>query len=298
MLAKKLLLSAAVLSSVSIMGPVFAEEDLPTYSAENGTLTAAKVVWEFKPSSLFEVHTNIGFVTDIVLKPGETVSYIAAGDTTRWKIDQAQVNGVSHIYIKPIRDNISTNLIINTNARSYRLFLISDSSANFTPIVEFSFSKEDMAKALSKPIPISKDKQEFLDIFTTKKGNTYEAKSINRHYTVKRKGKVADDLYPLEIFDDGTRTYIKMPKTNKYDMPVLYNVDETKKLTLVNYRMKGSYMIADKVFEHARLVYSPKSSLDILANDQKDRYTNPSKMDYSMLRTMKKGVDSDAVSNS
>ena len=64
--------------------------------------------------------------------------------------------------------------------------------------------------------------------------------------------------------DDGVRTYIEMPK-NRYDLPVLYNVDDMddEKLTLVNYRIKGKYYIADRVFNHARLQYTSKLYVDI-----------------------------------
>ena len=49
-----------------------------------------------------------------------------------------------------------------------------------------------------------------------------------------------------------------MPQSNKYDLPVLYNVDYENKMTLVNYRIKNGYIIADRVFRKARLCYTPK----------------------------------------
>ena len=90
----------------------------------------------------------------------------------------------------------------------------------------------------------------------------------NRKYKVKKHGKLEKTLYPTEIFDDGTRTYILMPQSNKYDLPVLYNVDFENKMTLVNYRIKNGYIIADRVFRRARLCYTPKTYLDILPSDE------------------------------
>ena len=81
-----------------------------------------------------------------------------------------------------------------------------------------------------------------------------------------RGSKKADTaLFPLKVFDDGTRTYIQMPKSNKYDLPVLYNVEniDKEKLTLVNYRIHGAYFIADRVFTHARLYYSSSVYVDL-----------------------------------
>lgn len=295
---RKFKTKVVILALTTLLGTGLAmAEEKPTYTSEDGTAVAAKVVWEYKPDSLYKVNTTQGFVTDIVLKPGEKVTYIGAGDTTRWKIDQSTVAGVTHVYIKPIRNGIETNMIINTSAHSYRLYLVSDSTSYFSPIVEFSFPQEDMAKQLSKPLKWSPEEKEFLDIYAVKVGSTYKAKKLNRHYTVKRNGKVPDDLYPLDIFDDGTRTYFKMPQSNKYNMPVLYDIDDSNKMTLVNYRMRGQYMIADKVFYHAKLVYTAKSNLEITANDLGDMYQNPSKMDYSVERPGKKG-EADAATHS
>lgn len=50
-------------------------------------------------------------------------------------------------------------------------------------------------------------------------------------------------------------------------MPVLYNVEHDGKLTLVNYRVKGSMMIADRCFKHARLSFGSDSSVDIVPQE-------------------------------
>ena len=91
----------------------------------------------------------------------------------------------------------------------------------------------------------------------------YETKANNK--------KLAREICPKKIFDDGVRTYIEMPK-NRYDLPVLYNVMDDEKLTLVNYRIKGKYHTADRVFNHARLQYTSKLYVDIYpvkAGDEK-----------------------------
>lgn len=262
--------------------------DKDLYEIEDGKNVAAKVLYEFKPDSLFEVFTRIGYITDITLKENEEVGYIAAGDTERWMIDQFKLNGKTHIYIKPLQDNIKTNLIINTQSHSYR-FLISSSKSNYTPIVEFNFTDE-IAKKIKKeklekeltPRPLTKEEKEFKDIYTIDNGKERILKKMNKNYTVIKHGKVADDFYPLEIFDDGIRTYLKMPKSNKFNLPVLYDVNDENELSLVNYRVLGNYFIVDKVFIKARLQYSKKSYLEIIPNDTKNRFKNPKKLNYAL----------------
>ena len=55
-----------------------------------------------------------------------------------------------------------------------------------------------------------------------------------------------------------------MPKSNKYDLPTRYLVEDGNKLSLVNYRVRGQYFIADRVFEKARLKYSSTRYIDIV----------------------------------
>ena len=122
---------------------------------------------------------------------------------------------------------------------------------------------------MARPLPWkSKEEKLFYDIYMEKKDGAYALKKLNRKYKVKKHGKLEKTLYPTEIFDDGTRTYILMPQSNKYDLPVLYNVDYENKMTLVNYRIKNGYIIADRVFRKARLCYTPKTYLDILPSDE------------------------------
>ena len=52
---------------------------------------------------------------------------------------------------------------------------------------------------------------------------------------------------------------------------------------LVNYRVKGTYLIADRLFEKARLQYSGTSYLDIRSLDARFHHLLPSKVDYSHM---------------
>lgn len=247
--------------------------DKSTYEASDGDCEAAKVVYTYKPDSLFEVHTHVGYLSDITLRAGEKVTFIGGGDTKRWLIDQSNVGNVTHIYIKPLRSGIATNMIINTDQHSYRLYVVAD-DGNYTPIVEWEFPEDvSFKKLVDHPLPYkNKAEKDFLDMYTVKKGDTYVLKSINRNYKLKKHGKLTNDVFPTEIFDDGTRTYIHMPKSNKYDQPTLYRVNDRNKEELVNYRYRDGYFIADRVFTHARLRYSSESYVDIYPSDKNDLY--------------------------
>ena len=282
-------LGACAILTFANMSSYAADKDI--YSTWDGDNVAAKVQYEYKPDSMFTVYGRPGYLTDIELKKGEVPNYIGAGDTSRWMIDQADVNGIHHIYIKPLADDLETNLIVNTDERCYRFVIASDSD-NYTPIVSFKFTAEDKAaedaayhqrllQAMEKPL--TKDERLYRDIFFEKQKNIYVRKKLNTRYEVVRHGKIADELYPVKIFDDGTRTYFQMSSSNTSQMPVLYRINDEKKPVLVNYRIKGPFFIADQLFETAQLQYSAKSYLTIRSLDIHMNHLLPGKVDYSKI---------------
>ena len=230
-----------------------AEWQKPVYVPSDGASKGARVTYVYKDDSLFRVNTKIGFVNDIELKPGEVVTHIAGGDTKRWLIDKAVVGNVQHVYIKPIEPDIDTNIIINTNQRAYRLYVVA--SDDYDPLVSFTFPDEPSARRLRVPEDRS----------------SLYGRNVNRNYEIRVKKKADKSLIPLEIFDDGRQTFIRMSKDNKYDLPVLYSIDpwNKKNVAMVNYRVDGDYFVADGVFPQGRLFYQQKFWIDFFNLEKK-----------------------------
>ena len=95
----------------------------------NGYINAVQI-YPFSDGALYQVYTAPGQVTDIALQKSEQLvgsGPVAAGDTVRWIIgDTESGTGPSrkvHILAKPTRPNLMTNLVINTDRRTYLLEL-------------------------------------------------------------------------------------------------------------------------------------------------------------------------------
>lgn len=87
-------------------------------------------VYPWTQGALYQVYTAVGQITDIALQPGEQLvgaGPVAAGDTVRWIIgDTESGSGATrqiHILVKPTRADLMTNLVINTNMRTYHMEL-------------------------------------------------------------------------------------------------------------------------------------------------------------------------------
>ena len=197
-------------------------------------------------------------MTDIALEPGESIMGIHAGDTVRWQFSpsQSMKNGlaVSHIVAKPLQPGISTNMLIHTDRRTYNLDFTSTDGPNYLRGVAFSYQTNDLTpmfvngtnnaapkKALEDEIQTGMDGVELNDLYT--------------QYDIENKKKV--DWRPDAVFDDGYKTYLRMP-ARMSETPAFY-IALDKKTTLANYRVKGRYYIVDRLFDKAYLKIGTKT---------------------------------------
>ena len=242
------ILSVGLLLTLMVSSHSYAQK--PVYALDDAVKVGSRVTYKYLPDSQFHVNTKMGFITDIELKPGETITYIAGGDTSRWLIDKAVVANVQHVYIKPIEKDIKTNVIVNTNLHSYRLEV--SSGDNYDPLVTFDF--DDNKSFGGSGMSLQDIRANRLSVSGRK----------NFDYRIKAKKNADVSLMPAEIFDDGVKTYIRMPDDNKYDLPVIYSIDpwDGKTLSMVNYRRQGDYFVIDRVMEHGRLFYHQKFYID------------------------------------
>ena len=87
-------------------------------------------VFPFSPGALYQIYAAPGQITDIALEPGEQLTGsgpVSAGDTVRWVVgDTESGSGETrrvHIMVKPTRPSIETNLVVNTDRRTYLIEL-------------------------------------------------------------------------------------------------------------------------------------------------------------------------------
>ena len=92
--------------------------------------------------------------------------------------------------------------------------------------------------------------------------------TLYTRYTIIDKNKV--DWKPDAVFDDGNKTYIRMPQRFS-ETPAFY-VYLDKKETLSNFRVKGRYYIVDRLFDRAYLKIGNKRVA--IVRDEKLNDTN------------------------
>ncbi|HWV00543.1 MAG TPA: P-type conjugative transfer protein TrbG [Devosia sp.] len=218
--------------------------------------------YPYTEGALYQVYTAPGQVTDIVLQQGEALAGsgpVAAGDTVRWIIGDTESGAGPtkrmHIIVKPTRPDLETNLVINTDRRTYHLELHA-TPATYMAAVSWTYPQDEL---------IALRKAETQAASTAPVAAGIDPRALNFGYQIDGD---RPDWRPVRAFDDGRQAYIEFPATiGTGEMPPLFVVGADGKDELVNYRVRGRYMIVDRLFGVAELRLGTKKS------DQRVRIT-------------------------
>ena len=211
----------------------------------NATMTFA-----YAPNQLYKIYCRRGYLTDLAFRKGETIQFVGGGDTAGWAVSSATVDGIPHLYIKPVVEVSTTNLIVTTNKRSYQLIV--HSADWYNPMVSWTYATEDHQDMLR-----SEQKNEAA---RTAAVHATDVESLDFSYKVK--GKNAE-YRPETVFSDGMRVYLKFNKLPQRQVPIFIQEKGSRMMTLVNYQQKDNYYIIDAPFERAQLRVSEHENVTI-----------------------------------
>lgn len=202
-------------------------------------------VYHYSPGALYRVYASPGKITEIALGYGERLigdGPIAAGDTARWIIGDT-VSGAGrsarvHVLVKPTRPGIETNLILNTDRRTYHLELISD-EATHMPSVAWYYPEDRTRRGSTAGLPAA-------PILP-------DPSHRNHRYALQIEAP-APPWRPRQVYDDGRRVYIEFPRgIVQGEMPPLFVLGPDGAPELVNSRVHRNVMIIDRLFAAAEL---------------------------------------------
>jgi type IV secretion system protein VirB9 len=205
-------------------------------------------IYPFSDGALYQIYAAPGVITDIALEAGEQLvgaGPVAAGDTVRWIIGDTQSGAGAakrvHILVKPTRADLITNLIINTDRRTYHLEL-NATETTYMASVSWVYPQDQLialrqqnaAVAASAPIATGVD-----------------INALNFRYRIEGD---TPPWRPLRAFDDGRQVFIEFPtRIAQGEMPPLWVIGAEGDGQLVNYRVQGNHMIVDRLFAAAEL---------------------------------------------
>jgi type IV secretion system protein VirB9 len=172
----------------------------------------------YDPNNVVIIHGRYGYQTQIVFAANEVVQNVSLGDSLAW-----QAVPVNHnLFIKPMAAS-KTNMTVLTNTNSYSFQLDStDTKVSPTYKLQFVYSTAG-----------------YDNNGQTNAIGVCDPTRINWKYSFTGDKRLA----PREAFDcNGQFTYFRF---NNNTLPAIFIVDKYRKETLVNYHMKGHYVVVN-----------------------------------------------------
>lgn len=200
-------------------------------------------IYNYANGSLYRLYAAPQTVSDIALQPGERLTAISAGDTTRWVVgDTTSGSGATkqvHVLVKPFASGLRTNLVITTDRRTYHMELQSTPDTYMTA-VSWTYPEDALVKqgtvVAAAPSPLD---------------GLPNLENLHFDYAIS-----GDNVLwrPVRAFDDGTRVYIEFPPAlSQGDAPPLFVQGPNGGQDLVNYRVRGTFYVVDQLFNTAEL---------------------------------------------
>ncbi|MFP4387206.1 MAG: P-type conjugative transfer protein TrbG [Alphaproteobacteria bacterium] len=219
-------------------------------STPDGFINAMQV-FDYMPGALYEIYSSPGYITSIVLKPGENLIAKTAGDTVRWIMGETMMGAGKDqrvvLLVKPLKPNLSTNMMITTDQRIYMLEAKSMEGGVYNASVTWNYPHDDFDDLKQKAINTAIQEEQIV-------AGQVNLNDLNYDYDIEvAKGKEPDWM-PVETFDDGYKTYIRFSNNlGTTKAPVLYVLADNGDTEIVNYRVRGNFYVIDRIIKKAEL---------------------------------------------
>lgn len=227
----------------------------PSYiSGKKEAIKKISAIFNYAEDNSYQIFVKEDFITVIKLEANEDVLYIAGGNTEGFMLDQTRggKDGSSLVYIKPLFEDLDTNIIITTDKRVY-YFDVKTSKSMFNPMVRFNYpletqiiayADETRVKELTASITTDKKLSETMSYIPSN-----EVRDLN--YEIKDSNLISPDL----VYNNGVKTFVRMKKGIQ-EMPILEVLDANGKPEKVNQRVEEKdgykFFIVDKIFEQGQ----------------------------------------------
>lgn len=242
----QLLKALAIAGALSM--PVLAHAEL---SATPLPGDARLVQFEYDADNTFLVLVRPKSVTHIEFGGDEQVVTVAAGDTKNF--ETTPTANKHHLFVKPLFEGMETSMTVITDKRTYQFVVRSTGTGSkWYQRVTWRYGQTLLMDAKA-----AEERQEAKD------READQAASQQMNITLATNIKPEDLRFgyqitgeapfkPTSVFDDGKFTWIRLPQMLS-EMPALFASSKGQELAIVNYVVKGDYLLAQRLMEEGVL---------------------------------------------
>ncbi len=184
----------------------------------------------YSPNEVFKFTGFLGFQSSIEFAPDEEIATISIGNSLSWMLNPSG----NRLFIKPIEPDATTNMTLITTKRTYLFELHASSTEDITD------------KNLTFQLRFVYPGEETEMVNTGIEGGLPDIENEPEKYNFRYTIRGSSVIEPIRIFDDGRFTYFEFRNKNA-EVPAFFNVDAQGNESIINYRVRGDYIIVERV---------------------------------------------------
>lgn len=257
-----------------------------SHAADIASDTRMKTL-RYDPNDIYTIYTLYGYQTNIEFNQNERIQTISVGDRSLWQI----VPSAHRLFIRPLDDNMTTNMTVITDRRTYQFDLKSGAgklSANpyMVYVARFSYPEKkpsppktvppSMQQVIAPPPPspmLATQAAPMKPLIALPPAAPVKTVQLERMVppppppplgSMSMPGKAGtlnydytytgpDALAPAQLYDDGARTYMRFMNTNGA-MPKLFALDNGAQRP-IEYRQEDGMIVTSSVHSYMLLDY-------------------------------------------
>jgi type IV secretion system protein VirB9 len=219
-------------------------------STPRGVFAQAVQQYDYQPDHVYQVRTGLGITTQIELSPSEKILDYSTGFSSGWDLNRRD----NVFYVKPKNVDVDTNLMIRTATRSYIIELK-------VVATDWRTLEQARTKGVQYKITFIYPKDTAFSSEAIKAAQAPEldtslikGRNYNFNYDYATRKKTAPWLVPVNVYDDGQFTYIKMNDVKQFptgNFPAVYMREHAHgEDAVVNTTVEGNTIIVHGTYPY------------------------------------------------
>jgi type IV secretion system protein VirB9 len=239
---------ATAWAAVVALGAAHADQTPRPVAADARVRTVA-----YRADDVVSIEGRYGYLTMIELAADERIENVAIGDSLAWQVVPSR--SAHMLFLKPVEANAATNLAVVTNRRTYAFALSARApqrtrsgapGADGLYRVIFSYPEEEAHRAALVAARARAD-----IIARDRAASAIEAAQRSVRWTTAYRMRGDRDVRPKTAVDDGRFTYFQFARNA--EIPAIFAIEEDGAETLVNYVVRGPYVVVERLAPAWRL---------------------------------------------
>ena len=205
--------------------------------------------YEYAADAIYPVRTGLGITTQIELSPSEKILDYSTGFSSGWDLTRRE----NVFYLKPRNVDVDTNMMVRTATHSY-IFELKVVATDWKTLAEARRDGVQYKITFTYPADTSFSQEKKKLQTHAQDSDLLPDRSYNFDYDYATKSKAAPWLVPVNAYDDGRFTYLKMSDLKQFpsgDFPAVYMREQAHgEDSLVNTTVEGNTIIVHGTYNY------------------------------------------------